>query len=250
MPEPATPKITLVFGAVAPPQGEVVELTAHLGCSTEVGSYEVQLHNWDAKYSPGGATPITVGMDGSISLGRGATCPLLMTLRVEKVRYASNPNESYVTISGRCWGERLFRRVVTANYAGMKGEEIVKDLMDYYAGLSHSRSATELIEDTDTTYTELDYTDSPVWDILKYIAESADKSGVIGFDFRVAPDGKFEFFPKLSKTNATTIVDNIDGETEYSKEITRVRNKVTIYGLADKTVPTDKSVLDSQFSAF
>src|SRR3990172_5354076 len=125
---PAAPSIALVFGAVTPPQADVVELSAHLGCSKEVSSYALKLHNYNGKYSPGGATPITVGLDGSISLGRGATCPLLMTVKVEKVSYESDPLESYVTVSGRCWGERLFRRVVTAKYSLQKGEEIVKDL--------------------------------------------------------------------------------------------------------------------------
>ncbi len=240
MPEPAKPSISLVFGGVTPPQGDIVELFAHLGCSKEVSSYEIKLHNWNGKYSPTGATPITVGMDGSISLGRGGTCPLLMTLRVEDVNYESTPQESYVTVSGRCWGERLFRRTVTKTYTNQKGEAIAKDLLDYFVGLSHVRSSVELIENTDTTYTKLEYADSPVWDILKYIAESADKSGVIGFDFRVAPDGKFEFFAKLSKTNSTTIVNNIDVKTNYRKNITRIRNKITVYGLADKSVPTDK----------
>ena len=174
----AAPSIALVFGAVTPPQADVVELLVHLGCSKEVSSYDITLHNHNGKYSPSGATPIIVGMDGSISLGRTPNCPLLMTLRVEKVHYQSSPTESYLTVSGRCWGERLFRRVVTATYSGMKGEEIVKDLMDYYAGLSHNRSGTELVENTDTTYTELEYEDSPVWDILKYVAESSYKSGL------------------------------------------------------------------------
>ncbi len=236
----ATPSIALVFGAVTPPQADVVELLVHLGCSKEVSSYDITLHNHNGKYSPSGATPITVGMDGSISLGRTPNCPLLLTLRAEKVHYQSSPTESYLTVSGRCWGERLFRRTVSADYTGLKGEEIVKDLMDYYAGLSHNRSSVELVENTDTTYTELEYEDSPVWDILKYVAESADKAGNIGFDFRVAPDGKFEFFPKLSKTNSTIITENIDTTAEYEKDITRIRNKVTVYGLADKSRPADK----------
>ncbi len=244
----ASPSIALVFGAIAPPQADVVELLVHLGCSKEVSSYDITLHNHNGKYSPNGATPITVGMDGSISLGRTPNCPLLLTLRVEKVHYQSSPTESYLTVSGRCWGERLFRRVVTATYSGMKGEEIIKDLMDYYAGLSHNRSGVELIENTDTTYSELEYEDSPVWDILKYVAESADKSGVIGFDFRVSPDGKFEFFPKLSKTNSTVITENIDTTAEYEKEITRIRNKVTVYGLADKSRPADKVSWTRQLS--
>ena len=237
--EPAAPSIALVFGAVSPPQADVVDLMVHLGCSKEVSSYEVTLQNWDSKYSPSGTYPITVGMDGSISLGRTPNCPLLLTLRVENVKYQSTPKENYVIISGRCWGEKLFRRTVSATYTGLKGEEIVNDLLDTYAGLSHTRAAVELVEDTDTTYSELEYEDSPVWDILKYIAESADDSGVIGFDFRVAPDGNFEFFPKNSKTNSTVIVENIDDSAEYEKDIARVRNKIVVYGLADKSYPTD-----------
>ena len=241
MTAPANPSVALVFGAVAPPQGDVVSLFAHLGCSKEVSSFEVKLQNWNGKYSPSGAYPITVGMDGSISLGRGATCPLLMTLRVEDVNFESTPTEHYVTVSGRCWGEKLFRYTVTKSYAGWKGEDIVKNLMDYYAGLSHVRSAVELVANTSTTYTNQICADSPAWDILKYIAETADLAGVIGFDFRVAPDGKFEFFAKLSKINNTTIIENIDKYIKYRKNITRVRNKITIYGLADKSSPAVKA---------
>ena len=81
--------IAVVFGGVTPPQNEVVSLPVHLGCSKEVSSYELTLQNWDAKYSPGGTYPITVGMDGSISLGRGIPCPLVMTCHVERVKCSS-----------------------------------------------------------------------------------------------------------------------------------------------------------------
>jgi hypothetical protein len=120
----------------------------------------------------------------------------------------------------------------------MKGEEIVKHLLDYYAGLSHVRGGTELVENTDTTYTWLEYENTPVWDILKYIAESSDKQGVIGFDFRVAPDGKFEFFPRNSKTSAVSLTDKIE-VSEYRKDIHRIRNKIFVLGANEKKIPTD-----------
>jgi hypothetical protein len=233
------PVVAVVFGSVAPPQGDVVELRVHLGCTREVSSFEVLLQNWGGKYSPNGATPVSVGADGSIGVGRGAACPLLMTCRVESVKYESTPVESYVRVSGRCWGERLFRRVVTKTYENKKGEEIVKDLLDYYVGLSHVRNSAELVEATDTTYTSLAYKDTPVIDILQYIAESADKAGVIGYDFRVAPDGKFEFFPKNSKSSAVSLSEKIE-QSEYGRDIHRVRNRVTVYGVADKSVPLNK----------
>jgi hypothetical protein len=121
----------------------------------------------------------------------------------------------------------------------MKGEDIVKDLIDYYVGLSHTRNSTELIETTDTTYTKLEYEDTPVMDILTFIAESADKTGLIGYDFRVAPDAKFEFFPRNSRASSANLADKIES-TEYSIDIHRIRNRITVYGAADKSAPLDK----------
>jgi hypothetical protein len=233
------PSATIVFGSVAPPQGDVVELQVHLGCTREVSSFEVVLQNWNGKYSPNGAYPITVGLDGSISVGRGASCPQLITCRVENVKYQSSPVENYVTISGRCWGERLFRRVVTATYQNIKGEDIVKDLLDYYVGLSHVRGGIELVESTDTIYTKLEYQDTPVMDILREIADSADKAGVIGYDCRVAPDAKFEFFPRGSKISSVSLNERIE-VSEYARDITRVRNRTAVYGAPDKSVPAGK----------
>jgi len=233
------PKVAVVFGSVAPPQGDVVELRVHLGCTKEVGSFECLLQNWDKKYSPGGTSPINVGLDGHVDIGRGTSVPLVITCRVESVKYESTPTANYSRVSGRCWGEKLFRQVVTKTYENMKGEEIVKDLIDYYVGLSHVRDTTELVENTDTTYTKLEHDNTPVFDVLKYIAESADKNGVIGFDFRVAPDGKFEFFPRNSKVSSVSLSEKIE-VSEYRMDIHSVRNKITVFGVADKSVPVDK----------
>jgi hypothetical protein len=128
---------------------------------------------------------------------------------------------------------------VTKAYENVKGEEIVKDLLDGYAGLSHVRDGTELVEDTDTTYARLEYENTPVVDVLKFVAESADREGAIGFDFRVAADGKFEFFPKNSKTSQVDLSDIIESST-YGRDVHRVRNRVTVYGASDKSVPADK----------
>jgi hypothetical protein len=233
------PSIAVAFGSVAPPQGDVITLRVHLGCTKEVGSFEVLLQNWNGKYSPNGAYPIMVGLDGNISVGRAAVCPLIMMCRVENLKYESTPAENYLRVSGRCWGERLFRRVVTKTYENKKGEEIVKDLLDYYVGLSHVRGGVELVENTDTIYTKLEYSDTPVMDILQAIADSADRSGVIGFDFRVAPDGKFEFFPKGTKTSPVSLTEKVEA-SEYSKDVIRVRNHITVYGTSDKSMPQDK----------
>ena len=235
----ALPSVAVVFGSVTPPQGDVRELRVHLGCTNEVSSFDCLLANFDKKYSPGGTYPINVGKDGSISIGRGANCPLILTLRVEEILCESTPVENYIRIRGRCWGERLFRRVVTKTYENKKGEEIVKDLINYFVGLSHVRDSTELIENTDTTYTLLEYENTPVFNILKYIASSADKAGVIGFDFRVEPDAKFAFFPRNSKTSPVSLSERIE-VSEYRKDIHRIRNRITVYGAAEKALPTDK----------
>lgn len=231
------PKLAVVLGSVTPPQGDIIEARVHLGATKEVSSWELLLQNWNKKYSPGGTYPIIVGQDGYINIGRGANVPQIITTRTESIKYESGPNENYLRVSGRCWGEKLFRRVVTKTYSSQKGEAIVKDLMDSFAGLSHNRGGTELVENTDTTYTKLEYENTPVFDILKYIAGSADLAGVIGFDFRVAPDGKFEFFPRSSKTSPISLSEKIE-VSEYRKDVLGLRNKIMVYGVAEKKNPS------------
>ncbi|MCX8177940.1 MAG: hypothetical protein N3F10_06585 [Candidatus Bathyarchaeota archaeon] len=232
------PCLAVVFGGYGVPQSDVVECRVHLGCTREVSSFELLLDNYTGKYSPGGQIPLAVGMDGSISIGRGAYCPQIITCRIESLRYEVGVVERYVRVSGRCWGERLFRRVFTGTFENMKGEAIVKHLLDYYVGLSHSRGGRELVEDTDTLYTRLEYENAPVWDIIKYIAESSDKNGVVGFDFRIAPDGRFEFFPRGSKTSPVGLSERLE-VMEYERDISRVRNRIFVLGSGGKKLPDD-----------
>jgi hypothetical protein len=236
------PVAVLTLGTVGVPPADIKEAFVHLGCSKEVSSFEVILHNWNGKYSPNGAYPILVGANGGLGLCREPNNPAssaLISVKVESVKYETDPTDSLVRVSGRCWGEWLFRRVITKTYIDTKGEVIIKDLIDSFTDLGHVRGGAELVVDTDTTYTKLEYVDTPMWDIIKYVAETSDKAGVIGFDFRVAPDGLFEFFPKNSKTNAVSLTDKIEG-SEYRKDISRVRNKIKIYGEATKSFPLDK----------
>jgi len=236
------PKPIVVFGNIFVPETDIVECKVHLGATKEVSSFEVKLQNWGRKYSQSGWLPIQLGASGGIGICRIPYNPNvrpMISLKVEHIEYQSTDTETYALISGRCWGERLFRRTVTKKYLNCKGETIVKDLLDNYVGLSHTRNGYELVENTSTTYTELDYSDTPVWDILQYIAESADYNGVIGFDFRVAPDGRFEFFRKNSRSVVCDLTDSIE-ESDYSKDISAVRNKITIYGAPDKSYPLSK----------
>jgi hypothetical protein len=122
----------------------------------------------------------------------------------------------------------------------VKGDYIVKDLINNYTSLGHNRSGTELIEETDTTFSRLEYVDTPLQDILRYIAESSDYYGVIGYEFRIAPDGLFEFFPHGTKWASVGVIGLIETYT-LKQDISRVRNKITIKGAPDKSVPLNKS---------
>jgi len=237
----ALPVAAVVLGSVTPPQSDILDLKVHLGATREVSSFECLLKNFDKEYSPGGSHPILIDSDGSISAGRNPNQPLLITTRTESIKASSGYDENgdliaSLRVAGRCWGEKLFRKLVTKTYENQKGEAIVKDLIDYYVGLSHARDSVELIENTDTTYSLLEYENTPVMDILKYIAGSADNAGVIGFDFRVAPDAKFEFFPRSSKTSAISLTERLE-VSEYERSIFRKRDKIFVYGAAEKKYP-------------
>jgi hypothetical protein len=233
------PALTIALGSVGIPQVDVIEALVHLGATKEVSSWELHLQNWNSKYSPNGTYPLNVGQDGYICIGRGANVPQLITTRTESVKFQSSPTENYVIVAGRCWGEKLFRQTVTKDYSGYKGEDIVKNLLDYYSGLSHVRGSTELVENTDTTFTDLKVQDTQVWDLLQKIASESDKNGVIGYDFRTMPDAKIEFFPRNTKTSPVSLTDKIEAY-EYWKEIIAIRNKVSIYGAQDKSAPLNK----------
>lgn len=230
------PSAAVSFGGIAIPQTDIIDLKVHLGCTNEVASFECLMVNFDKKYTE--TYPISVGMNGSISIGRGTSCPLVATVRVEEVICESTSTENYIRVKGRCWGERLFRRCVTKTYVNVKAEEVVKDLIDNYVSLSHTRDGIELIEDTDTTYGKLEYENTPVFEILQFIAETAEKNGVVGFDFRVEPDAKFAFFPRNSKTSAVSLSERVE-VSQHRRDIHRVRNKITVYGAAEKASPSD-----------
>jgi hypothetical protein len=235
------PAITLYSGVTggAIAQADIQELLVHLGGTKEVSSFKYRLQNWDGKYSVGIGTPIGTGEDGYIEMGRVGAVPRLITTRNEHMKFITNPVEHYIEVSGRDWGEKLFRQQISEIFVSQKGEDIVKHLLDSHSGLGHTRAGAEQVENTDTTFALLDIDTQAVWDVLKQIASDSDDAGVIGFDFRVAPDGIFEFFHRGAKTSAVNLDDLLE-DAEVDIDILSIRNKVTIYGAATKSSPADK----------
>ncbi len=235
------PAITLYSGTSggAIDEGDILELLVHLGGTKEVSSFKYRLQNWDGKYSVGIGDPIGTGEDGYINMGRTGSVPRLITTRNEHMTFKSSPLEHYVEVSGRDWGEKLFRQQISEIFTSIKGEDIVKHLLDYHSGLSHTRSTVEQVENTDTTFALMDIDTQAVWDVLKRVAADSDDGGVIGFDFRVAPDGIFEFFHRGAKSSSVSFADLIE-DAQVDIDILSIRNKVTIYGANTKTSPADK----------
>jgi len=215
---------------------DVLDMRVHLGLVDEVGSFELTMQNFDAKYTE----QVTAGNWIKIWASRAdATVLKVFTGRVEEVEFDASATENYVTLRGRDRGEELFRRTVTKTYVNAKAEDVAKDLIDNFTSLKHVRGTTELVENSDTTYAQLEYENTPLFDILKDIAQSAAKDSVIGFDFRMAWDGKFEFFKRNSKTSPVSLTDRIE-VAEYRKDIHRIRNRVTAYGAAEKANPGNR----------
>jgi hypothetical protein len=227
---------------VAPPQKDVISAHVYLGCTKECSSFEVKLLNYGNKYGPqGGTYPITCGMNGHISMGRGSNCPQLITCVVEKTQcqtlagYESDSGapEDYLIIDGRCWGEQLSRKIVSASFQNMKGEAIVKELIDNWTSLGHVRNGVELIQNTSDTFDLLKYTNSSITDILNYLASCCDLNGVIGYEYRVEPDGLFSFFPIGAMPNSINPSGLIE-HSEYNEDISRVENMISVFGVASK----------------
>jgi len=180
-------------------------------------------------------------------MGRGYFSSKILSGKVERIDQVDRAEEfqfdNVIILSGRCNGWELFSRKYSGDLisdAGSgKAETVVKYLIDNYTSLSHTRNATELVEATDTTYTVLKYDQpTPIFDILKFICETADTSGTIGYDMRVDYDGLFAFFARGSKTETWEFDEQLQIES-YSQSIERIKNKITIKGRDDKPFPLD-----------
>jgi hypothetical protein len=241
---PAKPVSVVVLGAVTVSAADIRRIFVHLGKTEECSSWEVELQNWDEKYSPGGTYPLALGAAGHIDLGRVESPPKLITTRTEDLDYIEKTDENgeidySVKVSGRCVGEKYFRKHVNKSYYSAKGEDVVADIIDNFVDLDHVRDTVELIEDTSTTFAKLTYMDKPAHDILKDIASDSDLSGAIGYDFRVAPDGLFEFFPRASKAWAGSATDWIENSS-YKLAVTAVRNCVKVFGWKGAFMPRQR----------
>ncbi|HML03039.1 MAG TPA: hypothetical protein VK487_06660 [Candidatus Bathyarchaeia archaeon] len=238
----ALPCISLAFGAVALPQSDVVSAHVYLGCTKEVSSFEVKLLNYGNKYGPqGGTYPITCGLNGHISMGRGANCPLLLTGIVTKTQCQtlagyesdSGAEEDYLIVDGLCWGEQLSRKLVSASFENMKGEAIVEELINDWTSLGHVRNGVDLIQSTSDTFDLLKYANSSITDILNYLASCCDLNGVIGYEYRVEQDGLFSFFPIGAMPNSINL-NGVFEHSEYNEDISQVLNMISVFGVASK----------------
>jgi len=142
--------------------------------------------------------------------------------------------QHFLRLRGRDLGAELFSRLVTKKYVSEEGSEIVKDVLANYTPL-----ASVGVETTNSTYAEEEYENKPVWEIVKYVAETAkNSSNVIGYDFK-CEEGDLQFFPK-SKYASVVSLDGIIILCEHESAIERVRNRIYVYGEASKPYPLDK----------
>jgi hypothetical protein len=221
-------------------EGNCIDIKVHLGVTEEVDSFSASLWNKGGIYT-GTNLPLDVGNHVKIYGAReGDPLLKLFTGRVETLAALDKGSRGNIlTISGRSYGEELMRKTVFNMWENVKGEDIVKSIIENYTSLKHVRGSTELVESTDTTFTFLRYDDVNVFEILKEIAAQCDKNGVIGYDFRITHDGKFEFFQRGSRTSPVSLQDLIE-EAEWRKEIYRLRHRVTVYGKALSPDPADR----------
>ena len=236
MSQPALPKVALSIdgGAIVPPASDIIIGNVHLGCGNEVSSFEALLFNFDEKYMTA-PNKIERGMPIVVGIGRTPYTPTLLTGRIEELDFEDDPVVHLLWLRGRCEGRQLFDRVATIRYENQKGEAMVKDLIDTYTSLSHNRGG-ELIENTDTTYELVEHDDTPIKQIIDYIASTASKTGVIGMETRIEYDGKFAMFPKMTKT-APFSINELFEYSRYKETIARIRNWIRIRGAAEKTNP-------------
>ena len=108
-----------------------------------------------------------------------------------------------------------------------------------YTTAANAAVAIDLIEATNTSFTEMQYSHTTIFEIIKFIAEvSSNTGGSIGYDTRIEYDGQFAFFSIGSKIESYTLQDDVQLQ-RYIKDSTRVKNDIDVYGKADMPYPVD-----------
>lgn len=254
------PTIKLEVNSVEVEPEEIIELTLHLGCTTEVSNFEVVIDNGNpdlnaGDYYVGGDKEFSNGQSVLIHLKRGSitgSTKSLFTGKVEDITIIDEAEDfnyrNVVIITGRCLGSQLFDKKFTGDLIAAAGsgkaETVVAYLIDNYTSLSHVRDSTDLIETSNTTFTELIFNHETIWDIIKYIADvTSTVAGIIGYDFRVEYDGKFAFLPRNTYTEPYSPLTGNCQLERYDRSIAQVKNKIWVYGKDDKPYPLD---LDGQ----
>jgi len=100
-------------------------------------------------------------------------------------------------------------------------------------------SQASMIEPSDTTFTVLDLDSIPLNDVLLDAANASDRNGVIGFEIRTTPSGKFQFFPVGSKMKSEMNITEILQKADWKDSISRIRNKIRVNGAYLKQYPDD-----------
>jgi hypothetical protein len=231
---------SVVIGGSTISNDDIQNLNVHCGATKEVSSFTITLNNNAGLYGVPIGTIIAKGDPVSISLGRG-TMHQLFTGTVEDLDQIRTNMNRTLTVTGRCLGKQFFNKLVTGDFINIYPHQLVAYLIDNYTSLSHTRNSTELIEAATNIITEVEYTEKPVFDILTEIAAAAVSStGVIGYSFRVASDGYFEFYPTGTKTNSAALTDsNIESANPTSRS-SRIRNKIRVWGSNTKCYPLDQ----------
>jgi len=233
----------------------LLDIYIHLGCTKETNSFEVIVNNsnpdyYEGQYSPGGAKEFTLASTLSIKIKRGTitgSTKTLITGKIESIEYVDEAEEygfkDVVYLRGRCLGQDLFSRkfdgdLIAAAGSG-KAETIVTYLIENYTSLSHTRAAVDLIQTSNTSFTEFLCSHESIFDLIKYISEVASTAeGVIGYDAVIEYDGTFAWRPKSYAQEPYSLEEEFQIE-RYLVDMSRIKNKIWVYGKADKPYPLD-----------
>jgi len=121
---------------------------------------------------------------------------------------------------------------------------MVNNLLENYTTAATLTLYLDLIRDSNTTYTKMLFSHETIFDILKFISDTASTSGgAIGYDMRIEYDGEFGWLPRGHVTESYTLAAQVQLE-RYMDDATRIKNKITVYGKPDKPAPLDSDGQD------
>ena len=223
------PAYTPIYKIVVSTSSQDYDITDYLikgeytdGITETIGSFAFTIDNSTENYT----TAFSLYDEVKVYIDYGATASTLrFTGLIERVSKLKNQ----LVLTGRSSAMRAIGKNVSISGSGYRSTILEYIVNTYFSGVI----GTAGIE-TDAGNIEVNYSDTPFWDIIQDLCKSGGRSAYVDKDYNL------QYFISGSRENTTEAIvhdQNLISVGDFSPDLQQIYNKVRVYGAIYDDIP-------------